>query len=563
MSARLRAAPTLDGVLAVWAHDMPGTAACRGADGQTLTYRELQRSVAGLRAELAGHGVSPGDRVAVMAGRTRYGLSTLLAAWAHGASPVLLDERHPIDRSRRVVADSQCRLVITTEHSADLGCPVLDPTGTEQHDGEPAAWHRPEPGDEAYVVYTSGTTGWPKGVAVSHANLENFLVGASFLRYRPAGTAVVAVSPAFDGWLWSMLTPFVNGVQCATLDIAPHLPIEQQIIDLRAENLCMTPTLYGLIRHLPPVDVAVVAGERCPDSLITRLEAAAKRVINVYGPTETTIGATLADSFRGDDPRTIGRPLPGMLIEIVDEDLRPVAAGTEGEILIGGKGVSAGYIGAAEAGDRFIERDGVRWYRSGDVGVIQPDGQVRCLGRRDNQVKIGGFRIELEEVENIAAEVPGVAQATAYQHQATLALAVVASGGAAPERLTAQVGQAMAARLPQQVRPSRIDVVEAVPVDATGKVARAKLADSVAAAAHDVAEPAGALDRVLTLWADIFGTPVGPDADFYDLGGHSLLAARLAGNLEQTFGVRMSISDVLAHATPRGQLSRIQEMSRS
>lgn len=564
-----------------WVGEYPDRIGSVGIDGSGLTWKEIATSTRTLAGRLERAGVGVGDRVAVMAGRSRYALSSLLAIWENGSSAVLLDERNPIERLRWTTKDAGCSVIVSSEpEAADLDLVVIGTAGSEagSADGRPAGtdcdeWPRNERGPEAYVVYTSGTTGRPKGVRVGAAGLENFLANAEALEYRPGSRAVSVVSPGFDGWLWSTLTPFVNGVTCVAIDAAAG-NVEQALAAQKIDNLCMTPSLYAAIQELPEVEVAVVAGERCPDSLVDRLRGIADRVLNVYGPTEATIAATMSDTARGEDPRTIGRPMSGCTITVVDADLDEVPPGVTGEVLIGGVGVALGYIGAGgPAADRFIDRDGARYFRTGDFGSWGTDGQLSFLGRGDNQVKIGGFRIELEEIESIAREVPGIEKAVAYVRGEpnTLAVGLVTASGSRPdEELRKELDSAFAARLPRQLCPTLIHEIAAVPLETTGKVSRREVAalgeaelsgDRDDTAADDGRSPGDdqVLGYVLEAWGDVFGRSVLEDSDFFAIGGHSLLAAQLASRLETQFEITVSITDVLTARTPRALADRIDE----
>ncbi|MGW2178253.1 non-ribosomal peptide synthetase [Streptomyces sp. NPDC001732] len=564
-----------------WVGEYPDRLGSVGIDGHGLTWSEIAVSTRTLAGRLERAGVGAGDRVAVMAGRSRYALSSLLAIWENGSSAVLLDERNPVERLRWITRDAGCSVLVSSEpDAADLGLAVIGTAGSEAGsvDGPPAGadcdeWPRNERGPEAYVVYTSGTTGRPKGVRVGSAGLENFLANAEALEYRPGSRAASVVSPGFDGWLWSMLTPFVNGVTCVAIDVA-HGNVEQALVAQKIDNLCMTPSLYAALQELPEVEVAVVAGERCPDSLVDRLQGIAERVINVYGPTEATIAATMADTARREDPRTIGRPMSGYTLTVVDADLNEVLPGVTGEVLIGGVGVALGYVGADGPGaDRFIDRDGTRCFRTGDLGSWGTDGQLNFLGRGDNQVKIGGFRIELEEIESIACEVPGIEKAVAYVRGEPSTLAVgllTASGSCLDEGLRKELDSGFAARLPQQLRPAFMHAIVDVPLETTGKVSRREVAAlgeaELSGDRGDTAVDHGrspddgqVLGCVLAAWSDVFGRSVSEDSDFFAIGGHSLLAAQLAARLETEFDVTVSITDVLTARTPRALVGRIDE----
>ncbi|MEV5545462.1 non-ribosomal peptide synthetase [Streptomyces sp. NPDC052309] len=563
-----------------WTSEQPDRVGSIGTDGEGLTWREIAASTRTLAGRLQRAGAGAGDRVAVMAGRSRYALSSLLAIWANGSSAVLLDERHPAERLRWIVADAGCKVVVSSEpDAAGLGLTPVGTHGSHSHcaDLPPGAfawdeWADGEQRSEAYVVYTSGTTGRPKGVRVGSTALGNLLANAESLGYRPGSRAVSVVSPGFDGWLWSVLTPFVNGVTCVALDPARG-DLERDLATWEIDCLCMTPSLYATLTELPKAEVAVVAGERCPDSLADRLRTTAGRVINVYGPTETTIAATMADTARGDDPRTIGRPLSGYTVTVVDAGLNEVPPGVTGEILIGGAGVALGYVDARGQGaDRFVDRDGAGHFRTGDLGVLRADGQLSIHGRADNQVKVGGFRVELEELENIACEVPGVEGAVAYTRGEPPTLAIglqTASGQPLDDDLRRRLASAFAARLPRQLRPTLVHHLSGIPLEPTGKVARHEVAGlgDAEPAARGGAEADGAgsagddhvLGGVLEAWSGAFGHAVARDSDFFAIGGHSLLAAQLASRIETELGVTVTILDVLTARTPGALAKRIDE----
>lgn len=554
-----------------WCSQSPEIDAFRGVNGQAMTFGELPAATSRIAHALAELGVRPGERIALMEGRSRYALSSLLGIWAAGLSAVLLDERHPVARLERIVLDAGCRVLVSSSPvSAGLRLKVLDPAADQLSLSAPSLkWVSRLPGDEAYVVYTSGTTGHPKGVRVSAANLENFLAAAGQLRYRPGSVAGVVVSPAFDGWLWSVLTPFVNGMTCVTLDPLAG-PLGPQIAESGATNLSMTPTLYRSLERVPELEVAVVAGEHCPESLAGKLKAAAARVINVYGPTEATIASTMADTLDGGDPGCIGRPLPGCSVTIVDTDLRPVDSGVEGEIVIGGAGVSLGYADDdGHQGSAFVTYHGERFYRSGDLGVMRPDGQIEYRGRLDEQVKVGGFRFEYTEVEQLARSVPGVHDAVAFLHGTppTVGIAIVPGSGVDDDEVSTRLRAAFREHLPIQLCPTHIRFIAEVPVNpTTGKVSRRVLRDlpgSQPAETDGSIAQADVHGHIHDAWRTAFGRSVDDDADFFALGGHSLLAAQLANEISSRVGMSVSVADVLLQPTPAGQAAIISARERS
>jgi surfactin synthase thioesterase subunit/acyl carrier protein len=320
-------------------------------------------------------------------------------------------------------------------------------------------------------------------------------------------------------------------------------------------TISMPPTLVAAcIDALPTVDTVVLAGERCPRPLAERL--AGRRVLNVYGPTEATIAATWADSARGDDVLSIGRPAPGYAAYVLDDDGAPVRAGSTGELYVGGPAVARGYRNRPElTAERFpLLPSGDRVYRTGDLVTVRADGLLEFAGRRDDQVKVRGFRVEPREVEQVAEDQAGVAAAAAFVLESgdALGLAVVADAGAAVDVAGLRAG--CRDRLPEFMVPGVIDVVASLPVTVNGKVDREALAREAAASVPVLAGRGPSTPRetaVCEAWSSVLDRQVADvDANFFELGGHSLLAARAVSALRERTGVRLSMQDLLAHPTP-------------
>ncbi len=368
-----------------------------------------------------------------------------------------------------------------------------------------------------------------------------------------------AVSPAFDGWLWCALLYLLHGQGMAIIDLSAQgaADVSDLVAQPAPRTICLTPTLLSALERLPRAELVVVAGEHCPPSLLTKL-ADVPRVLNVYGPTETTIAATWADTARGDDPATIGRPLPGYSAYVLDHRGQPVPAGGEGELYIGGPAVARGYRNRPElTAERFVPdpftRDSAPMYRTGDVVRVRPDGQVEFRGRVDGQVKVRGFRVELGEVERAAMEVGAVRTAAAFTLPAgdSLGLAVTAAGGASPAECAEQVKEHCRRRLPHFMVPSTVRVLPVLPALPTGKVDRTALARA-AGAGSAARPPSTPREReVCAVWSELLGRPVNDvGANFFELGGHSLLAARAVGTLRRTSRLPLSVRHLLADPTP-------------
>ncbi|WP_327365642.1 non-ribosomal peptide synthetase [Streptomyces sp. NBC_01217] len=550
-----------------WAVQMPGATAVSAPDG-TFSFAELIAWTRTLAGALSAQDVGPGTPVGLSLGRSRFSVPGLLAVWLLGATAVPLDDRHPAERLSFVLRDSGARVLLGDRLPAGAApnrARRITPgaLAPEAVPGDPVLPDAPHPEECAYIIYTSGTTGWPKGVEVTYRSLGVFLSALAELRLSPGGMGINAVSPAFDGWLWCTLLYLLHGQGVEIIDLEAE---DETSPDLAARvaaaaprTVCLTPSLLSACADdITTAEVLVVAGEPFPRGLAERL-GDRRRLLNVYGPTEATIAATWADSERGDDVLTIGAALPGYAVYILDEDQRPVPDGTAGELCVGGPAVARGYRSRPGlTAERFVPDPyappGARMYRTGDLARLRPDGRIDYLGRRDEQVKVRGFRIELREVEEVAEACAGVAAAAAFVtvDQDVLGLAVVAAAGTENEACVAEVRERCARQLPDVMVPAVVDVVDALPTSPAGKVDRAALAEAAGSAAASPGRPPGtARERqVCEVWSTLLPRPVTDvDADFFELGGHSLLAARAVAALRKATGLRLTVRHMLANPT--------------
>ncbi|RVX38735.1 amino acid adenylation domain-containing protein [Nonomuraea polychroma] len=548
----------LFGAIRNWAEDHPSGTAVAAPDG-VMTFAELLEQTRSIAGRLAAAGVSTRTPVGLFTGRSRFAMPSLLAVWWLGATAVLVDERHPADRLYSVLLDADAKVLVAGQVPTGAAPPktrAVDPQAAE-HGVTPVETPAvPARGDCAYLIYTSGTTGWPKGVEVTYANLAVFLDAIATLDLPTGGMGINAVSPAFDGWLWCSLLPLLHGQGVALLDVAAKDNTSglSELVEAHApRTVCLTPTLLSALDRIPPAEVFVVAGEPCPPALLAGL-AGAPRVLNVYGPTEATIAATWADSARGDDTATIGRPIPGYRVYVLDDAGAPAA---EGELYIAGPGVARGYRNRPElTAERFLDDPFApgqeRMYRTGDRVRLRPDGLLEFRGRVDEQVKIRGFRVELGEIEQIAAGVDAVRSVAAFPSAAgdTIGLAVTVVPGADAATCVKLIKERCAARLPDAMVPTTIKVVTRLPALPTGKVDRAALA-AMAPAVTTGRSPSSDRERlVCETWSKVLSREVDDvDANFFELGGHSLLAARAIGALRRSTGLSLSVRHLLAAPT--------------
>ncbi|MEE4545098.1 Pls/PosA family non-ribosomal peptide synthetase [Streptomyces sp. V4-01] len=532
-------------------------------DGRSaLSYRALAAEVGALARRLTEAGVGAGDRVGVrVPSGTNDLYVSILAVLAAGAAYVPVDAEDPDERAELVFGEAGVAAVLGAGRS-------LTPTGPGRA-GRPS--RRPAPGDDAWIIFTSGSTGRPKGVAVTHRNAAAFVdaEAALFLPDEPIGPGdrvMAGLSVAFDASCEEMWLAWRHG---ACLVPVPRSQVREggDLADWLAEQeitvVSTVPTLAALwpAAALNEVRLLIFGGEACPQELVERLVTEGREVWNTYGPTEATVVACAA-LLTGEGPVRIGLPLDGWELAVVDESGLPVPMGGSGQLIIGGAGL-ARYLDAAKDREKYAPLESLGWeraYRSGDLVLAEPEGLV-FLGRADEQIKLGGRRIELGEVDAALQALPGVAGAaaavrTARRGNQLLVGYVVTGDGWDRDEAVAL----LRARLPASLVPL-LAVVDALPTRTSGKVDRAALPWPL----PDLAVPAGpsAAERfsgteawLAEQWEEILGTPVG-DArdDFFAVGGSSLAAAQLTTALRERHpGV--AVLDVYQYPTLR-KLARL------
>ncbi|EHR52438.1 amino acid adenylation enzyme/thioester reductase family protein [Saccharomonospora marina XMU15] len=563
--------------------------------GVVTDYRGLVHRARLVARDLAGAGVTPGGRVGVLVEPSTEMVAAVLGILCSGAAYVPADSAHPGSRIRELFADAGVRVVVRGEGHDDR-CRGYDtvPVAARPADDEPeppaAAGVPVRPDSPAYVIYTSGSTGAPKGVLVEHRQLA-----ASTLARRhvyPGRAVFLLVSPlCFDSsvaGIWGTLTS--GG--CLVVATAEQARDPQQLVGLIEEHgvtqiLCV-PGLYRSIldaggrvglQRLRTLTTVVVAGETLPESLVRKhFEALpATELVNEYGPTETTVWASY-HRFRAAGRVTIGKPVPGARLYVLDALLDPVPPGTDGELFVGGVGVARGYLGRpgdtarAFVHDPFAGIPGARMYRTGDIARWTSDGRLEFRGRRDRQTKVRGHRVELGAVEAELAGIPGVEDAAVLvdsEHTA-LEAAVVAAPGTTPEYVRAR----LADRLPPAMVPARIVLRADFPRTVNGKIDHAALRAELRAGrppvpAPGATHPAPGLPGDLTAevaaaWAEVLMlSEVPDDTNFFDAGGHSYAVFTLQDALERRAGVRPPVVALFRHTTVAAQAELIRDLATS
>lgn len=524
---------TLVDILYDTAARYPDAAAIDDGDVQ-LTYSEVIEDVkAGMRW-LADRGIGRGDRVGIRMPSGSYSLYlAILTTLAAGAAYVPVDADDPDERAELVFSEAAVAGIIT-EAGLSRG------RGPSRGRGTAA----PQVGDDAWIIFTSGSTGTPKGVAVTHRNAAAFVDAEArmFLQHNPIGPddrVLAGLSVGFDAsceemWLaWrhgACLVPAPRALVRSGMDLGPWLVARDITV------VSTVPTLAALwpAEALEAVRLLIFGGEACPPDLAERLasgeEGAGREVWNTYGPTEATVVACGA-KLQGGAPVSIGLPLAGWDLAVVDDTGAPVAPGGVGELVIGGVGL-ARYLDPAKDAEKYAPMPTLGWpraYRSGDLVRLEPEG-LYFQGRADDQVKVGGRRIELGEVDSALVHLPGVSGGAAAVRRTASGTPVLVGyiASADPAFDLAAARAHLAESLPAALVP-RLVLVDELPTRTSGKVDRDALPWPPPGDVPDVGSQLGGTMGVLAgQWQDVLGAVVdGPEADFFALGGGSLSAAQL------------------------------------
>ncbi len=584
----------------------PNAAAVICRDSQ-LSYAEL-----GQRANRLGHSleerrIGPETLVGLWVNRSLEMIVGILGILKAGGAYVPLDPQYPQARLDWIRRDADLKLILTTTElldewpHTDGGLELLDIRGIIGAN-EQASPFVPPPftSDQlAYVLYTSGSTGAPKGVMIEHRNVLALL--RAFEQVAPSGEKLVGTSVCpfgFDVSVWEIFSTLCFG---GTLHIlrpdtfADPQRFARYLIDHAVTSAYIPPALLpGVVGELEnyqgPValDRILVGVEPIRQSVLQRFRdrLGQIRIVNGYGPTETTVCATFFNFQAADDldRRTpIGVAVQGYTVHIVNQELEPVPTGEMGEILVGGAGVGRGYLNRPEltadkfTPDPFSNKPGARLYRTGDMAHYLPDGNIEFLGRADHQVKIRGFRVELSEIETILSQHPAIARCVVLAREDVPGNPSLTGG--AGKRLVAYVvpkeAQSLAVeelrgflkdKLPGHMLPSAFVLLQALPLTPHGKIDRQALPapDTVSPRLEGV-KPCTLVEEVLVeIWRQVLGLEyVDVQDNFFDLGGHSLLATQVVSRARQAFQVELSLRDVFESPTVAGLAKSIESARRA
>lgn len=543
-----------------------------------LSYAEVWEAAGRQARGLALAGVAAGDMVGLWMPRGIELLVAQIAITRAGAAWVPFDAEAPVERIATCLNDAGAKGLVTSAEwsgrASAAGRTVWTPdalAGASDGVEMPARATGLTKDHPAYLIYTSGSTGTPKAIVISHRNICHFLrSGNAFYEFGPDDIVFQGASVAFDLSMEEIWTPYLVGATLfvaspETMGDAEKLPA--LLTEAGVTIIDTVPTLLGILpSDVPSLRLILMGGEALPPAIVQRWSRPGRRILNTYGPTEATVVATAAEVVPGETV-TIGQPIANYTAYIVSEDMKLLAAGEQGELLIGGPSVAKGYHGRPElTAEKFIANpfggiDDPVLYRSGDAVSLDEAGNIVFHGRIDDQIKIRGFRVELGEIESKLADEPGVNQAAVVMRTddeiERLVAFVVAEPGVAVDG--AALRAALRDKLPPYMVPAHFEAVGSLPRMVSGKVDRKmlKAAPLTAPSAAGEQEPPRNPTEAALLEAAkrVLGAASLPlEADFFvDLGGHSLLAARFISIVRETPAYAgITLQDVYGARSLRG-----------
>jgi amino acid adenylation domain-containing protein/thioester reductase-like protein len=556
--------------------------------GEHLTYDDLNRKANRLARYLTRAGIAPGDYIPVLMQRSLQMLVAQLAVLKCGAVYVPVDPILPRERLEFIIRDCRTRIAVSNVLVEHLESVRIVNRSEESEsialESDSNLHLELDPQTAAYVMYTSGSTGSPKGVVVPHCAITRLAIKNGYARIKAGDCIAHYSNPSFDASTFEIWACLLTGAKLLIVEQPAVLDAPRFAELLMQNNVSILYMSVGLFNQYTEaladvfrrLDFLMVGGDALELQAIRRVldRSAPRCLMNVYGPTECTTFATsyeIRDVPRDAKSIPIGRPISNGSIYILSGNGQPVPVGVTGEIYIGGQGVATGYLNQPEltadrfAPDPYSKVPGARMYRTGDLGRWRSDGTVEYLGRNDFQVKIRGFRIELGEIEARLTERADVKEAVVLARQdgssekRLVAYIVPNQADSAPSAQS--IRESLKGVLPEYMVPSAFMLLDNMPLSSTGKVNRRALPapEDEGYAQREFEAPQGPTETALAaLWGDLLHTKaVGREDNFFDLGGHSLLAVSSLARIKERFGVTLRVPDLYRYSSLKHLATRI------
>lgn len=561
--------------------------------GGALTYCELKERADRIALGLSRrYGIGRGERVGLMMDRDGWLIPAILGILKTGAAYVPIDPAYPQERINYLLEDSGLSVVLVSASfyrpESQLGLArtvdveaLYAATGMEDAAGIDAHLLF---SDTAYLIYTSGSSGKPKGVMISHDNVTSFVKGVTGrIRFGPHAAMLCLTTISFDIFVLEAIMPLLTGMKVVLAGSGDQKDLSELYKLIRANEvgyLQITPSYLKLMLEsgagadiLAGIKILMVGGEAFPTGLLKELKSLYRgRIYNMYGPTETTVWSMIEDLTNSDEV-TIGRPIANTRIRMLDNRQKLLPIGVAGELCIGGRGVAKGYWKKEQlTAEKFIPDPvaaGEIIYRTGDLARWLPDGRVAFLGRIDEQVKIRGHRIEPAEIEYHLVQHPAVREAAVIATEIAGDRQLAAYYVPSAELSGTELSGFLSERLPAYMIPAWFMPIEALPLTPNGKLNKRALPDPVAGTARHYVAPASRFEwQLVGIWSEILRTEpdlISVEASFFGMGGHSLNAMIAISRIQREFDVRLSLLSFFRTPTIRsiGQAITVARLSRS
>ncbi|KAA8785052.1 amino acid adenylation domain-containing protein [Paenibacillus amylolyticus] len=542
------------------------------------TYKEILESVNKISAALKEKGISKGDVVALLLNRSLELIPLILALLKVGAAYLPIDNNTPKERIRYMLEDSKATLLITDQKDSYnitiVSLSELSNSSTSQGNGLDLVYNYP--GDLAYLIYTSGSTGKPKGVEIEHRSLTNLIYAINEkIPFERRNKIICLTTVSFDIFVLETLIPLANGMQVILAnenDINDPKRTVSLMENHSVDSIQSTPSRMGILikqmnrKVLDNLKIVLIGGEQFPLNLLTELkEKTNARIFNMYGPTETTVWSTVGELTDSTNIH-IGKPISNTQIFILDHKKRPLPVGVIGELYIGGDGIARGYTNKKLTDDRFVDDPffNNKMYQTGDLARWMPDGTIELFGRIDHQVKVRGYRIELEEVERVIAS-----------YNPSLETAVVKKKGNSKEDVlcayfrsdinltTEELMNYCQHYLPYYMIPNYFIRLDHIPLNVNGKIDRKLLSEIELSEREEISsiEPQNEIQKnLIDLWKKAMSIDyeININTDFFVIGGHSLSLITLSHYITEAYDVEIPIVDLFRYSTIEQQASLIE-----
>ncbi|QBA63905.1 polyketide synthase [Muriicola soli] len=563
---------TLHKLLEYQANENPDAIALEFGE-QRISYKRLQESINQSAQYLYNRGLRPGQIVALSLERSPELIISIFAILQCGAGYVPIDVTYPLKRKEIMIDDSDASFIITESLNnsvikSEKNIFIEELRNDREDLTSKSLDLEIDSNSVAYIIYTSGSTGKPKGVQVSHLNAINLVYSMGDEPGISRNDKIFAVtSISFDAMVMEIYLPLLHGATVVLVDEDTRLDGQKLLEKALEDNITMmwgTPSIWQILLdsgwEKPLKLKALIGGEAVPLNLARKLLTLCTELWNIYGPTETTVCAFLTRISEDDDPIAIGKPVANSYAYILDKEGNPVKQGEEGEIVIGGDGVSLGYLNRPELNDeRFINdhfRGNGKMYLSGDIGKILPNGEVQCLGRKDEQIKLRGHRIELGEIQEVLTKLPNIKKCVVILDERlggkSRILAYLQSSDNKQD--TTFVRKQLEEILPDYMIPSIFIWVEKFPVTKNGKIDKKNLPNPVyqrPASAPPVKKPRTRLEKnIAGIWREQLQIPIiSIEDNFFEMGGTSILTQKVAGLLKKKLNCNIPVTKIYQFPT--------------